>query len=282
VPLGARPEGIVADARTRLLAVVVNKPPELLLLDVGTGEERERISLPAPARHLQLAGAGGPVLVPSEGADALLTVELPTGRISDRIPTGDFPHDATTANGAVFVANEFAGTIGVIRDGRMTRTLAGHTQPGGIAAAAGAVGVVDVRRNDLTVYDARSLDRIGRAPAGSGPTHVVADRRGRMLVTDTRGNTLRIFDVRPQPRETAAIALPGGPYGIAYDKRRDRVWVTLTGRNEVVGVDLSSTPPSVTERVPTVRQPNTVAVDPATGRVFVAGKAGSELQIVDP
>jgi DNA-binding beta-propeller fold protein YncE len=35
-------------------------------------------------------------------------------------------------------------------------------------------------------------------------------------------------------------------------------------------------------RLPTVGQPNTVAVDSATGRVFVAGRADGSLQIIDP
>ena len=35
-------------------------------------------------------------------------------------------------------------------------------------------------------------------------------------------------------------------------------------------------------RYPTVRQPNTVAVDTASGRVFVTGKADGKLQILDP
>ena len=35
-------------------------------------------------------------------------------------------------------------------------------------------------------------------------------------------------------------------------------------------------------RHPTVRQPNSVAVDPVSGRVFVTGKADGQLQILEP
>jgi DNA-binding beta-propeller fold protein YncE len=43
-------------------------------------------------------------------------------------------------------------------------------------------------------------------------------------------------------------------------------------------------PPPAREiaRYPTVRQPNSVAVDPASGRVFVTGKADGQLQILEP
>jgi DNA-binding beta-propeller fold protein YncE len=34
--------------------------------------------------------------------------------------------------------------------------------------------------------------------------------------------------------------------------------------------------------LPTVRQPNTVAVDSATGRIFVAGRTDGTVQLIDP
>ena len=81
-----------------------------------------------------------------------------------------------------------------------------------------------------------------------------------------------------QPTRTA---LPGTPYGIAYDPVRDRLWVTLTARNEVVGVALGAAKPSVVATFPTVRQPNTVAVDPVTGRVFVASRTDGTVEFVE-
>jgi DNA-binding beta-propeller fold protein YncE len=35
-------------------------------------------------------------------------------------------------------------------------------------------------------------------------------------------------------------------------------------------------------RFPTVRQPNTVAVDPTTGRLFVTGTVDGTVEIIDP
>lgn len=282
VDLGIRPEGIVADAETGLVAVAVSRPGMLVLLDADSGTERRRVELPAPARHLQLARPGGPVLVPSEGADTLLVVALPSGKVIERVGTGDFPHDAAgAADGAVFVTNEFAGTVGRVRDGRMSDTFGDHVQPGGVAVAQVTIGVVDVRKDDLTTYDTSSRDVTGRVRAGEGPTHVAATEDGRLLVTDTRGDALRVFNVEPELREVAAVALPGGPYGIAYDPERDHVWVTVTGRNEVVALDLAADPPREVQRFGTVR-PNTVAVDSGTGRVFVAGKSAGAVQMIDP
>ena len=55
------------------------------------------------------------------------------------------------------------------------------------------MGLLDVRKNDLTVYDAADLTIVGSAPAGEGPTHLVADKHGRMIAADTR-ECVRVFD----------------------------------------------------------------------------------------
>ena len=282
VPVGEAPEGVVVDAVTRIVAVAKRNPNELVLLNADTGAVTGRTPLPGFARHLQLAAPGGPVLVPVESANALVRVELPSGRAQPPITTGTGPHDATQAqNGTVFVANEFGGTVAAIRGEIVVKEFAGRIQPGGIAAAGDSVGSIDVRNNDLTVYDAVALTVVGSTQAGMGPTHVVADRRGRLIVTDTRGDTIRVFTPRPTPQEIASVAQPGGPYGIAYDATRDRLWVTSTGTNEVVGYDMTDATPREVRRLPTVQSPNTLGVDPTTGRLFIAGVPGGVVQIID-
>jgi hypothetical protein len=58
--------------------------------------------------------------------------------------------------------------------------------------------------------------------------------------------------------------------------------VTLTERNEVVVFDLTAEAPRELARFPTLQQPNTVAVDPATGRVFIASPTRGAVQLLDP
>ncbi|WP_226350824.1 YncE family protein [Pseudonocardia sp. ICBG601] len=282
VAVGAAPEGIVADGPTRRVAVGVRRPDRLMLLDADTAAVAGRVPLPGVLRHLQLAGPGGPVLVPSESANGLLRVSLPDGRVSSEVMTGPMAHDATgTAAGTVFVANEAGGSVSVVRGDRVVRQLTDVTQPAGLAPAGDRVGLVDVRENTLTVYDAATGDGIRELPAGDGPTHLVADRHGRLIATDTRGGHLIVVDPAGTPAEVGRVDLPGEPYGIAYDPVRDRVWVTATGANLLVGYDMTEPTPREVARIPTVRQPNTVAVDPDTGRLFVTGTADGVVQVVD-
>lgn len=283
VAVGRSPEGIVVDARTRIVAVAVRDPDELVLLNADTGAITGRVPLPGSVRHLQLAAAGGPVLVPVETADVLIRVDLPQGKAQPAIHTGAHPHDAAAAaNGTVFVANEHGGTVAVLRGDQIVKVFADSVQPAGTAPVGTSMGVLDVRKNDLTVYDAERLAIVGSAPAGAGPTHLVADRHGRMIAADTRGDAVRVFSPLPAPREVATVVQPGGPYGIAYDAARNRLWVASSGANEVVGYDMSEANPLEVQRFSTVQNPYTVGVDADTGRLFVAGVTAGVVQIIEP
>lgn len=277
--LADNPEGMVFDPITGLLAVAVREPNRLLLVDGASGQVQTEVPLPGHARHLQLAAPGGPVLVPAEDSNTLLQVALPSGSVTS-IPVGDYPHDATQVeSGRIVVGDEKGGTLSVIEDGEVVQTFDDLTQPGGLAPVGELVGVIDVAGFSLSAYDIAAGERVGRLPAGQGPTHVVVDKRGILLVADTRGNALLSFSLDPLELRSS-LPLEGTPYGMAYDSAHDVAWVTLTATNEVVGFDLSAGAPREMARFPTVRQPNTVAVDPATGRVFVVGRTTGVLQTI--
>ena len=284
VRVGNAPEGVAFDPETGLVAVSLRNPNTLVLVDGRTGRTVRTASLPSSARHLQLAAPGGPVLVPAERADELLKIELPDGEIASRTKVGKFPHDAAQYDGRSFVTNEFGNTISVVEGDRVVSTLEAPEQPGGVAVsvAAGIAGVLGVRDHTLEFYDAQSLRSLGRVDAGEGPTHLVAGPGDRFYVVDTRGGALLVFTARPKPVLLERVSLPGSPYGMAIDSRRERLWVTLTATNRVAVFDVSERAPRWLADYPTVRQPNSVAVDPITRRVFVPGVKDGVLQLLDP
>ena len=283
VRVGTRPEGVTVDDVTRTVVVATREPDQLVLVNADTAAISARIPLPGSARHLELAAQGSQVLVPVESANALVRVQLPQGVVAPPIVTGTSPHDAAAAsNGAVFVGNELGGTVSVLRGSQIVKVFTDSVQPAGMAAVGTAVGMLDARKNSLTVYDADKLSIVGSTPAGAGPTHLVADRHGRMIAADTRGGVIRVFDPLPTPREVGNVSQPGAPYGIAYDRARDRLWVTSSGANEVVGYSMAASTPREVARTATVQNPYSLAVDPLTGRLFIAGVTGGLLQIVDP
>lgn len=277
VPLAGHPEGLVADPRTGLVATGLRNPDRLALVDGATGRVVKRVPLPESPRHLQLAAPGGPVLVPAERADRLAIVSLPSGRLRV-VEVGRHPHDAATVAGRVFVGDEQGDALSLVDRGREARRVKAPLQPGGVADVAGSVGVVAVRERVLALFDPRTLRKTAQAGAGVGPTHVVSDGTGRAFVVDTQGNSLLVFHARPKLEIVRRIALAGTPYGVAVDRPRHRLWVTLTATNELA--ELSDH--RVIRRFPTIRMPDTVTVNERTGRVYVASPVSDQLQIIDP
>lgn len=280
VTLDQQPEGMAYDEQTDILAVAVREPNRLLLIRGGTGEVLRTVELPGHARHLQMGGPGGPVLVPAEDSDTFVQVSLPDATATET-EVGEYPHDAAqTASGLIMVADERGGTLSVLDGGEVVHRFLDVTQPGGVTAVGDVAAVIDVGAFTLTTYDVPAEEPLQRVAAGDGPTHIVADGRGGVVVADTRGNALLFFDLDPLA-ERVRLELDGTPYGIAYDERADLLWVTLTARNELVGFDLSGATAREVARFPTVRQPNTIAVDPNSGRVWVASRTTGELQTID-
>ena len=177
---------------------------------------------------------------------------------------------------------------------QLTRPAAGAISPHTArprAAAAGTAGaalqagrrlaVLDRRERVLTLYATAPRRRLSSAPAGLGPTHVACLDRGPCYVTDTRGDALLVFAVGDDIQPTRRYRLAGGPYAMALDRRRRRLFVTLPGRNELVEL-IAHGRPHVLRRWPTVRQPDAVAVDERTGHVVVTGDAAGVLEHVAP
>jgi DNA-binding beta-propeller fold protein YncE len=279
VAVGAAPQGLAADPLGHRLAVAVRDPDSLVVVDARTGRVRERIAIPGAPRHLAFDPAPSVFLVPAEtGARALAVT--PSGTTTASTAVGDHPHDAAVVRGRTFVGNERSDSVSVLDGGRETARFPVAAQPGGLSAAVDgrSLAVVSVRERVLELYDPRTLKRVARADAGVGPTHVAAEA-DRLYVVDTRGGALLVFQTHPELALTRRVDLPGSPYGITVDPVRHRLWVTLTARNEVVSL-VANGRPRVIRRLPTVRQPDTVAVDSALGTVAVTGRSAGVLQLI--
>ncbi len=282
---GSEAEGVAVDGATGLAAVSFRDPNRIELIDVGSGRTVKRIPTPDPARHLALAGPGGPVLAPIEYVDELLRIQLPGGETS-RVAVGDFPHDAAeAANGRTFVSDEGGDTISVVRGNAVEVELPAPEQPGGIAASGDTVAVVAVAAREVAFLDTDTLNQVATVDGGAGPSHVVAgpdDGTNRFYVVDTGGDAILVYQGGSDPRLLDRTNLPGSPYGIAVDGKRDRLWVTQTARNRVVELELTDLAPKIIAGYPTVRQPNSVGVDERTGDVVVVGRDHGDVQIFNP
>lgn len=161
------------------------------------------------------------------------------------------------------------------------RALPARPDAGRVPVDRGArVAAVLPRERTVALSDARTGRLLGRADAGVGPTNAVSNDRW-LWVTDTQGDALLVFRTRPKLELVRRVYLPAGPYAIALDEGKLRLWVTLTGTSEVAELPANGRPHEL-RRFPTVRQPDALAVDSRTHRVFVGGARDRVLQLIDP
>ena len=277
VDVGALPQGIAYDPPTRTLAVAVHDPYRILLLDPTSLAVKKAIPLPGKARHLTDAKPGGPILVPDETADQLIEINLPDGA-TRTTPVGHHPHNSVgEPNGDTLVANEFSHSISRVRNGVVVTTARGVRQPGGLVVDADVVGAVDVHDFAVETFDRTTLKPLHTIKVGDGPTHGVMTTDHRMVVVDTRGGKLFVVGLSPL-KVLGSYALPGSPYGIIDDPETGDVWVTLTGRNKLIGFSFAGDTPTKIAEYDTVRQPDTVAVSPGGHTLWVTGTKDGVVQ----
>ncbi len=275
LPLGKATAVAVAGGR---VAVAVAEPPSVLFYPLDT--LASPVSVPLPGVAESLRPVGDAVEAPVPGSGVVVTVR-PDGTTAERTVDGG-PVDVAVVDGKRVVARRDAKLVGVD-----DRAVTGVSSPDRVVAVGSGAVVLDRPRS--AVFDLKlgsdpdpdkSGPRLGAGlRAGDGATSVVADRFGRVLVVDTRGGELMAFSVDPLIMRQR-FPVPGAPYGMAYDATRDLVWITLTERNEVVAFDVAGGEPVEKHRYATVRQPDSVAVDPGSGRVFVASGDGQGMQVI--
>ncbi len=279
--VGVMPEGLTVDPRSGLIAIGLRSPNLLEIFDPAKGRVVRKLPISSAPRHLAFDEADHSVLVPAEQTDQLIRVPLPKGK-PVTTDVGDYPHDAVAApNGRIFVGDEMGDTVSVVRDDKLETNLSADQQPGGVAAAGPYVAVIAVAQRTLSVFDSRTLKQVASIAAGDGPTHIKT-LGNRAFVADTDGGAITEYEIGPKPRELRSTHVGGTPYGLALDPRRKRLWVTLTATNQAVEFAIEPHGLRKLATYPTVRQPNTVVVEPSTGDAYVASRSDGQLQRIKP
>jgi streptogramin lyase len=144
---------------------------------------------------------------------AVLALGSSSPGVVARIETGAQPGGAAAAFGALWVANDGAGTLARIdpATNRVTRRL--HLRPGAFSLTHGfgALWVVNYKRGTLTRVDPRS-GRMRSVHVGAVPFDVVA-AFGRVWVTAWEAG--RLVEVAPRPlRVVRRIAIGARPTGL--------------------------------------------------------------------
>jgi hypothetical protein len=279
LPLSQNATAIAVDAAQHTAVVAVDNPPGLRLYDL-TSIDTPPKTLDLPGRVDNLSTTGDTVLAPVRTANTLLRITLPTGAV-DKITLTGGPVAANTQGDQTLVALHDTKSVAVLTGDKTDRTITGLASADQALPVGDKAVVLDRLRTAVFDLDPASGTVGAGLRAGDGATNAVTDKYGRVLVTDSRGGELLVY--KPDTLvELQRYPVPGAPYGITYDPARDLAWVTLTATNQVVGYDIAGGEPVERHRLTTVRQPNSVAADPNTGRVLVASADGGGVQVITP
>ena len=121
------------------------------------------------------------------------------------------------------------------------------------------IAVLTGRERTLEIYDAKTLERVGKTGAGIGPTGLATDGVEILYVTDVEGDALLVFHLRPRFELIRRVHQIGGPYAIAFDRERWGLWMTLARTNQLVNYAAGSRP-VWRETFPSIRDAREVSV----------------------
>lgn len=278
--VGVAVNATVVDESTRTLVLAATGPDRLLLLDLDNLSAPARTTaLPGTAARVQLAGSGGSVLVALPKAVA--RVNTSTGALTSTAVDGDVTAVLQLPDGRIAAGLSSGSTLVLGSDGAVQATIGGLAGVDELVLAGTTVLAVDRQQTAAAVIDVGKGTLGSALRAGEGATNAVTDQYGRALLADTTGDELLALSSSPLLlRQRYPVA--GAPYGIAYDAATNIVWMTLTAANQVVGLDVKGGEPQERYRFDTVTQPNSVAVDSATGVVLVGSANGAGLQRLAP
>ncbi|MGW0246309.1 YncE family protein [Nocardia goodfellowii] len=271
VPLGRSVSALVADPGTGQLAALDGNG--VLLIDPGTAAVRT-VALPAPGVSLA-PGKPGEILVAAP--QRVVRIDVATAAATEIPVEGDVRSVLQGSDGTVLAGTADGRVRTLAADGTVVRTVSGLVSADVLARTPDHLAVLDRHQSSITEIDP-DADTLGLAQrAGDGATNMIADHFGRVLVIDSTDNELLVYSTGPLLLRQR-FPVGSSPYALAYDQRSETVWVTCTQSNEVVGFDLATGIPVEVGRYPTVRQPNSVAVDERTGDLFVGSATGDGLQ----
>ncbi|MFT3715136.1 MAG: hypothetical protein QM774_04065 [Gordonia sp. (in: high G+C Gram-positive bacteria)] len=171
-------------------------------------------------------------------------------------------------------------------DGHLQRDIGGFDRVDDLlvgpptAALPGQVVVLDRAQSLVEPIDVESGEHKASLRAGNGAGGAVIDHFGRISVANTRDGEVLGFFGQPIVMRFRAPA-GASPYAVAYDEKRDLLWVSTTGDNIATAYDPSTGEPRERGRVPTVGQVSAMAVA-GDGTLLLLSGRGDGLQVVPP
>lgn len=276
VTLPAPGKAVAVDDAAGVVAVLAADGSTVWLTDAKNVAAAPRAVTTKALTRLIVRPTGGFLGV---GPSTVATI-APDGAVTEHPLSATDPLSiAQLPDGHILVGTATGRLIELDRDFREVAAFGGLVRADDIGVAGDQVVVLDRAQSSVTQVKLADKDLGLALRAGNGATTMITDHYGRFLVANPRDNEIIGFYGNPLVmRFRAPVA--DGPYALAYDNQRDLLWVSVTGSNQVVAYDLASGEPREQRRLPTVAQPDAMAVDSDTGALYVMSARAGQLAVV--
>jgi len=266
---------VVFDAPTQ--RVYIAHSDRLAVLDAASGAlVGQVLGIAGGAHGTAISAANGQGFTDDGKAGVALAFDLKTLQITKQIPANP-DADAVAvdaATGHIFVIEGDPGEITVIdprTDGVVATIKAGEGMEYATSDDRGFVYVAGVEKRDLLKIDTRTNTIVARwsTPDCASPHGLAMDRVGRRLFMGCVNSKMMVVDADTGGVVTE-LPIGRGSDAIAYDPARRRVF-SPNGADGTLSIFQQTSPDaySALDTIPTLVSGRTMAVDPATGRLFI-------------
>jgi DNA-binding beta-propeller fold protein YncE len=258
--------------------VYVAHGDKVTVVDGRSGELLGQVDGVAGGTHGTAISTGTGQGFTDDGRNGLaVAFDLKTLKISKQI-RADKDADAIAvdrATGLVFVVEGDPGAITVIdpkTDAAIATIEAGEKMEYAAGDDEGAIYVAGEEKRDLLKIDARTATVTARWPMPdcASPHGLAVDKAGRRLFMGCVNSAMMVVDA-DTGRVVAELPIGRGSDAVAFDPKRKRVF-SSNGVDGTVTVYQQTSPNDyrALEPVQTAVSGRTIAVDPASGRLFIA------------
>lgn len=279
-PLDGEAQAAVFDAATSSLVVLSSGRAGRSAVAIFAAAAAPR-TVELPEAATDLAGDGdGRVYTAIRGGYVVVDVAAATARkvaVEGRQDT-DFTAIARRADGRLVLGSADGAVYTLSSETAIAAELKIFARVDDVVAQGNTAVVLDRGQTSVTALSVDGTSSEQALRAGEGATTMAADEAGRVLVADTRGDGLLVFGVEPLILRQR-FPVRDAPYGLVGSS--GLAWVSQTASNTVVGYDLATGIPVEKVRYRTVRQPNALAYDDASGTLYVVSGSGAGVQVIE-
>ncbi len=249
-------------------------------VDLASGEKLREWSIPGAPAGVAVAPSGL-VYVTSPDSGTVTAINPANAELTPiAVGGGPLGIAANPVTGDIYVADWYAHKLSVIRDGAVHAAVATGDSPSGVAVTPDGATILTADRDSdqVSVIDARSLERLATIKVGVRPFGVTIDVEGKRAYTaDVGSNTVSVIDLATRA-VIGTVPTDERPYKVALAKGRG--FVTNSYGSDLTVFDLATLKPIGTievgdypEGIEPTRDGNTL---------YVANWFSNTLSRVDP